>query len=261
MILDDATLASKYIIKTHYIVRVMDVHPDKQTVDVMQDSYEFTLDPGGDYIVNNVFGIDVPASVSRPFIILGVPVKQERWGQFEIQCCPKIGDTGYIEVFTDDIREWVQKGYAAVPNTAEKFDVSSCVFVPFIPSHNSAAEDYPEKNNKLVIKSKNVRIEIVDDEEEEKKEINITAEKVNITSDINITGNIEMTGDVKMTGDFSQEGAMSVTGTISATKEIKSDEDVKAGSVSLKTHTHNFTVVTSGSATTQTGSGTTEGPK
>lgn len=255
MVYKEETIAAKNIIKTHYIVRVMDIHPETQTVDVMQDSLEYTLDPNGDKEVSTIFGEDIPVSLAQPFIIFDVPVKQERWGQFSIQCCPSVGDTGYIEVFTDDTHNWLEKGIMAEPNTTNKFEISNCVFVPFLPSFKSADPDYPKDNTKLIIKSKNVTLEIVDDEEQGKKEINVTAEKVNVTSDINITGNVSVKGDI------TQEGAMKVTGTISATKEIKSDDDVKAGTVSLKSHTHDFTVTTVGTAETQTGSGTTATPK
>lgn len=252
------TLLSKYVIKTHYIVRVMAVHPETQTVDVIQDSYELTLDANGDMMVLNVFGTEIPAGVAEPFVVMGVPVKQERWGQFEIQCCPEVGDTGYIEVFTDNIRKWVKEGIAAVPTTAEKFDVDSCVFVPFIPSKESASKDYPENNTKLVIKSNNVRVEIVDDEESKKKEINITSGNVNITSDINITGNVNMEGDLSIEGNISSSGELKAEGKISAKGEISSEKDVVAGGVSLKNHTHNFNYVGAGTGSSPQ-VGTTQG--
>lgn len=246
MIYEDASLAAQNLIKTHYIVRVMDVHPEKQTVDVMQDSYEYVGNPEGEYTAVNAFGLATAASIAAPFVIMDVPVKQERWGQFSIQCLPEVGDTGYIEVFTDDVRRWFREGVAAAPNSSDKFNIESCVFVPFVPSDKSADARYPSKNNKLIIKSKNVTFEIVDDEEEEKKEINITVDKVNVTSninitgDINVTGNLESTGDIKIDGDIETSGSLKASGTIEAQDEISSKKDVVAGGISLKNHTHSF---------------------
>ena len=203
----DATLAAKYAIKTHYIMRVVEFHPETQTVDLIQDVFEFTNSPFGSMVVTNEFGNDIAVTLKAPDYIEGVPVKQERWGQFEIQACPVEGDTGYIEVFTNDIRDWVLNGGESIPWSDDHFLKHCCVFVPFIPNHVNAAKDYPLDNTKLVIKSKNASIVVTDsapEGEEPVVDITTTAKTININAEegINVNGDVTVTGSITATGDI-----------------------------------------------------------
>lgn len=160
--LPDATLMSKFVIKTHYIMRVLGFHPETQTVDLIQDTYEFTNSPYGDISIINDLGAPVNVALVAPDVLYDIPVKQLRWGQFQIQCCPAPGDTGYIEVFTNDIRNWIKNGSNTIPWTDYHFMKDSCVFVPFVPNNQNAVEDYPTDNSTLVIKSANASITITE---------------------------------------------------------------------------------------------------
>lgn len=222
--LPDEAIASKYIIKTHYVVRVLAFYPEDQTVDVIQDTFEFTNTPMGDITVMNEFGQEITVRLLEPSIIYGVPVQQLRWGQFEIQACPQEGDTGYIEVFTNDISSWKEEGGIAIPWSDRHFVKESCVFVPFIANKKNASTDYVSDGNSLIIKSATASITLTDNGE---------------TSDVKIvakTMTVEAEDGVSITGD------VSVTGAINATQDIKSDTDVKAGpnDISLVGHTHNY---------------------
>lgn len=256
--LPDVSIAAKFVIKTHYIMRVLEFHPETQTVDVIQDVYEFTNSPFGTFPIKNEFGNYVNAAVQEPDVLFGIPVKQLRWGQFEIQCCPAPGDTGYIEVFTNDIRDWIENGSNSIPWTDSHFMKECSVFVPFLPNKQNFADTYPEDNSQLVIKSTNASITITDKPAtntpgEEPTEavvditttahtINVNAEKgITVNGDINITGNITATGNVGVTGDMNIDGNITATGTITSDKSIEATEDVKGGGISLKTHTHAVT--------------------
>lgn len=159
-----ATLAAKYVIKTHYIMKVLEFHPEDQTVDLIQDVFEFTNAPQGPMTINNEFGNTVTVTLNNLDVIPHVPVKLLRWGQFEIQACPAPGDTGYIEVFTNDIRDWVENGGPSIPWSDAHFVKTNCVFVPFVPNAKNASSDYPAKedgsadNTKMIIKSANASI-------------------------------------------------------------------------------------------------------
>lgn len=198
--LPDATIAAKYVIKTHYIMRVLEFHPETQTVDLIQDVFEMTNSPFGTMLYKNEFGNTVACLPKRPEILYGVPVKQERWGQFEIQACPIEGDTGYIEVFVDDIQDWIKNGSRSIPWSQDMFVKKNCVFVPFIPNKKNAAKDYPTDNTKLVIKSKNASITITDDGE--KSSISLGAQTVEVSAPegISITGNMNVEGEVTANG-------------------------------------------------------------
>ena len=221
----DATIASKYVIKTHYIMRVLEFHPENQTVDLIQDVFEFTNTPFGKHMVRNEFGNTVTVAFKKPDILYGVPVKQLRWGQFEIQACPVEGDTGYIEVFTNDIQDWIVNGSRSIPWSDAHFVKKNCVFVPFIPNHKNASEDYPADNTQLVIRSKNASITITDDGETSSVTIGAKTMEINAEEGINITGNV------------------SVAGAITAEENITSKKDVivetaEGTGVTLKTHMH-----------------------
>lgn len=209
---EDSLSYCKYLIDTHFMVRVVNFYPETQTVDVISDVYEYSYDPVGKYYIQNELGSLVPASIRKPTIFKGIPVKQLRWGQFEIQCCPKKGDTGYIEIFTNDIRDWIVNGSLSIPWSDERFNKQSSVFVPFVPNHKNASTTYPVENDRLIIKSESVKLELIDNDDG--TTINAVAETINFTGDFNVEGNIDCTGDITATGD------------------------IVAGGVSLKNHTH-----------------------
>mgnify|MGYP003396993232 CR=1 FL=1 len=241
--LPDETILAKYVIKTHYIMKVIAFHPENQTVDLIQQTYEFCNDQESDKTVINELGLEVSVGLLKPDILYGIPVKQDRWGQFEIQCCPQPGDTGYIEIFTQDISTWIKDGKLSIPSTDRHFAKESCVFVPFIPNQKNCSETYPEDGSKLIIRSKNAKVEITDKQEEGEDpviDINTTAKTVHINAEDGIF----------------VEGDITVTGKITATGNIESTEgDVIASGVSLLNHTHTIPtggIVTEGSATSQT---------
>lgn len=245
----DETFAAKLLIKTHYIMKVTAFYPDTQTVDLVQETFGFTNTPFGTMTVNNVWGQTVTAALTIPDVILGVPVQQLRWGQFQIQCAPVPGDTGYIEVFTDDIRSWVKDGGPAVPWSDQRFIKESCVFVPFVPNHTNAATDYPTDNTKLVIKSANASIVLTDTSGAEEStseptvDITTTAQTVNINAEkgFNVNGDVTIVGNITVTGDVTVDGNINATGEISSDETVTGKKDVIGGGISLKNHTHPFT--------------------
>lgn len=250
-------LTSRYIIKTHYIMKVLAFYPETQTVDLIQDVFEFSNTPYGDMTVNNEFGNTVTVTVNNLDVLQGVPVKQLRWGQFEIQACPAVGDTGYIEVFTNDIQRWIEEGGPKIPWSDSHFVKKNCVFVPFIPNNVNASQDYPANedgtadNTRLVIKSTNASITITDKPVEEGSteepvvDITTTAKTVNI----NAENGIALSGDVNLTGNLTTTGTITADGNIEST-----NGDIVASGISLMNHTHTLatgSVNVTGSAAAQ----------
>lgn len=216
--LKDETILAKYVIKTHYIMRVIAFHPEDQTVDLIQETFEFCNTPVGEITVVNELGYEVNVGLLNPTVLKRIPVKQERWGQFEIQCCPQPGDTGYIEIFTNDISSWIKNGKLSIPSSDRHFVKDSSVFVPFIPNSVNKASDYPTDGKTLIIKSRGAKIVITDDGE--KSDVSILADTMTVTAQ----DGVSITGDV------------TVEGTIHATT------DVTAGNTntSLTSHMHNY---------------------
>ena len=218
MYLPEETLLAKYVIKTHYIVKVIDVHPETQTVDVVEDVYRFVNSPVPYTTVVNELGNAVDVGLAKRKQLLNIPVKQERWGQFKIQCNPAVGDTGYIEIMTNDIRDWLVNGSESVPLSDDHFDPRSCVFVPFVQNATNKQNDYPLDNTQLVIKSDHLSITLTDQPDSAggtpERKIAVIGD-VDVTGDIKVTGNIEASGNIKST-----------------------DGDIIAGTVSLKNHMH-----------------------
>jgi hypothetical protein len=226
--LPEATVAAKYVIKTHYIMRVIEFHPETQTVDLIQDVFEMTNSPFGNLVYRNEFGNNVACLPKSPDVLYDVPVKQLRWGQFEIQACPVEGDTGYIEVFVDDIQDWIKNGSRSIPWSQDKFVKKNCVFVPFIPNSKNASTTYPTDNTQLVIRSKNASIAFTDSAPEgEEPVVNITTTAKTIN--INAEEGISVNGDVNVTGAFT------ATGDIVAGKGTSNE-------ISLLAHTHSIPV-------------------
>lgn len=201
--LPDEAIAALYLIKTHNVVRVIKFYPETQTVDVIQDTFDFTNTPLGDLTIKNEFGQEVTAALLEPPVLYGIPVKQLRWGQFSIQACPQKGDTGYIEIFTNDITDWIENGGISIPKSDRHFAKDSCVFVPFVANKTNSTPDYVNNENTLVIKSANASITLTDDGSTSNvaivsKTMTVTAEDgVSITGDVNVDGTITATTDVK----------------------------------------------------------------
>lgn len=242
MVYEDAAIAAMYLVKTNYIFKVVEFHPDRQTVDVIQDVVEFANAPDGEFIVNNEFGIDVRAGVLEPDYLTEVPVMQLRWGQFEVQCCPKKDDTGVLAVFTNDIRNWVNEGGTSIPRTDNHFMKSSCVFIPFIPNAVNCAQDYPTDNNSLVIKSANAKITLTDDGTTSDVKIESDTMTIGAQNGVSITGDVTIDGKLDTTGTISSDDDITSSGTVTAST------DVKIGTLGLGTHIH--TAPSSGGPTT-----------
>ena len=233
--LPEEAIAAKYLIKTHFVARVLKFYPETQTVDVVQDTYDFSNTIVGDIVVKNEFGQNVVVGLMKPVILYGIPVQQLRWGQFSIQACPKEGDTGYIEVFTNDISTWMKDGGIAIPSSDRHFTKENSVFVPFMANNTNKTEDYVDNESTLVIKSNNASVKITDSQEEGQDPV-VDIETNSKTVHINAEDGISVDGNVDITGD------LTVSGTITADGDIKSTNgDVVAGTISLKNHTHMFT--------------------
>lgn len=234
------SIKAMYLIRTHYIMRVIEFHPEDQTVDLIQDVCEFCNTGDGDIVVQNELGYEVIVAPQKPMVMYGIPVKQERWGQFSIQACPQKDDTGYIEVFTNDITDWIENGGISIPGSDRHFARESCVFVPFVPNKKNALEDYVLDGTKLVIKSATASITITDN---------------GATSDVKIeakTMTVDAQEGVSIKGDVSIEGDVSTTGTLTAVGDIETTGgDVKTSLVTLNTHIH----------TAPSGGGPTSGPE
>ena len=239
--LPDEAIAAKYVIRTHFVARVLAFYPETQTVDVVQDTYEFTNTVVGDIVVKNEFGQNVVVGLMKPIVLYGIPVQQLRWGQFSIQACPKEGDTGYIEVFTNDISTWMKDGGIAIPSSDRHFTKENSVFVPFMANNTNATANYVSDENTMVIKSANASIVLTD---------NGSSSDVKIESK---TITMKAQNGVSITGD------VSVTGNINCSKTVKATTDVVGGNVSLKGHTHGFTY-SAGPTTGATGTTATPTP-
>lgn len=176
----ESSIKAMYLIKTHYIMRVIKFHPEDQTVDLIQDVCEFCNTTMGNIVVQNELGYEVTVAPQEPTVMYGIPVKQLRWGQFSIQACPQEGDTGYIEVFTNDITDWIENGGISIPKSDRHFAKDSCVFVPFVSNKKNALEDYVVDGTKLVIKSPRSSITLTDNGE--KSTIDVEADLVRLGS-------------------------------------------------------------------------------
>ena len=182
MMYPDESIMAMYLIKTHYIMKVVAYHPETQTVDLIQDVYEFTNAYEGQFVRRNEFGESIVVSLKNLDILKGIPVKQERWGKWHLQCCPAVGDTGYIEVMTNDIQDWVENGSRSIPWSAQHFNKKSCVFVPFVPNKQNCDPQYPATNESFVIKSDKINLTMTTPDEGKEKVV-LTMTGITLTID------------------------------------------------------------------------------
>lgn len=182
MMYPDESIMAMYLIKTHYIMKVLAYHSETQTVDLIQDVYEFTNTYEGQFVRRNEFGENVVVALCDLDILKGIPVKQERWGKWHLQCCPAVGDTGYIEVMTNDIQDWVENGSRSIPWSADHFKKKSCVFVPFVPNKTNCDPQYPATNESFVIKSDKINLTMTTPDEGKEKVV-LTMTGITLTID------------------------------------------------------------------------------
>ena len=262
----DESIMAMYLVKTHYIMRVIEFHPETQTVDLIQDVYEYSNTVAGQFCVVNEFGEEVVVSLKQLDVIYGVPVRQERFGKWSVQCCPAPGDTGYIEVFTNDILDWIENGSQSIPWSDYHFLKKSCVFVPFVPNKTNCDESYPATNDTMVIKSDKINITMNSPaDSEESIKIEMTGIQLLIRADGTIrlhapdaavsttcksalitasgsatidTPSTTITGDLSVGGKTTIGGETTINAKTTVSGDVEASGDVKAGAISLTTHTH-----------------------
>lgn len=242
MRLPDASIAAKYLINTHMMVKVVEFHPENQTVDVIQEVYDYVNTTDGDFVVQNEFGEDVVANAKELDILYGIPVRQARFGQFSVRCCPKAGDTGYLEIFTEDLQDWFKNGGPSLPWAALRFMRKNSVFVPFVPNNTNCVDDYPTTNESFLLKSAHTTVKINDPEEgDESLEISMrNGVSLKISADGSITANCQnttitsstavtidtpsttITGDLNVNGAVTMDKTLAVTGatTLASTLDV-----------------------------------------
>lgn len=260
MIIPDEAYAAKFLINTHMMVKVVEFHPETQTVDVIQEVYDFINATDGEYVVQNEFGEDVVAGLKVLDILYDVPVKQTRYGQFAVQVCPKPGDTGYLEIFTEDIKDWVENGGPSIANGAKRFLRKNSVFVPFVPNKTNCAQDYPTTNESFILKSAHTTIKVFDPEEDGNESLEITMRNgvsLKISADGSISATCQNTtisssGSVTIdtptatiTGNTTINGTLQVDGTVTTGSTLTTGGDITSGGdvttsagISLDKHTH-----------------------
>lgn len=217
----DESIYAMYLVKTHYIVKVVAFHPETQTVDLIQDVYEFGNTYVGQFVRRNEFGEDIVVGLKEPDVLYGIPVKQERWGKWHLQCCPAVGDTGYIEVMTNDIQDWVENGSLSIPWSDDHFLKKSCVFVPFVPNKTNCDPEYPANNDSFVIKSDKINLTMTSPTSEEGEESS-AKEKVVLTM-TGITLTIDAEGKITLDAPDAAVSANCKTVEAKASDSVKID--------------------------------------
>jgi hypothetical protein len=210
-------------------------------------------------------------------VISGVPIIMPSSGGAYISMPVEVGDSCLV-LFTDkDISNWLNGLSNQKPETKRIHSLSDGVAImglkPFTKSNNI------ENNNDLCIHYKNTTIKIKDNSdveiisqnhikvESKTAEINLSHDASIKCRDVNLlssgsvnveTPNFNIKGDLHLEGKasgknnqpFKINSNVEVTGKIDATQDIKSDADVKAGSISLKNHTHLYSKPVVGSSPT-----------
>lgn len=175
--------------------------------------------------------------IDRP-IYSNVRLFGHKSGDFTIYTPVKEGDCGMVLAFDRDCKlHFERNGDKAPPANFIFNNFNSSIFIPVDTFGNHVNED--NKKN-IFIKYKDEDIIKIDGE---KKVINY-GETITIDlkeKKIKIESKLEWEGEMQIKGDIKVEGAVEVKGDVKVTGNITATDDVKAGSISLKNHTHSYT--------------------
>lgn len=198
-------------------------------------------------------------------VISGVPIITPSSGGAFISMPIKRGDSCLV-LFTDkDITNWLLGSSNQIPNTKRMHSLSDAVAIMGL---NQFTKPLPiQNNNDLSISYSNSVISIKPNgniEINSKKDINIVCDNATIdckdinlnsssalninTQNMNVEGSFNLKGDLHLDGNafgknnqsFKVGTKLEVTGDVEATGDMEATGDVKAGSVSLKNHTHSY---------------------
>lgn len=254
-------------IRTMSIWKVVAVNPN-QTVNIECCYLDVVQNALGEITMVSPLGVRQYATFD-PGILVDIPYRVRRNGQFRDMVCPAVGDVGTYTPTYEDMRRWYESGTkVALPSTLRmQVFHGTGVWDGYIQNDKDTQADYPVDNQTRIIKSNRITVTIQDPLNAEGQPtgnesvtVNMTGITLTVSADGTITlnapnaacnvncktANLNASGSAKIdspattiTGTLQVDGAVTTGATITSGGNITSGGDVISSSgKTLDTHTH-----------------------
>lgn len=260
-------------VRTMSIWKVVAVNPN-QTVNIECCYLDWFRTALGDTTLANCVGEFFNYSTIDPGILVDIPYRVIRNGQFRDMVTPAVGDVGTYTPTYEDMRNWFDSGrkIGLASNIKMKPMHGAGVWEGYIQHSKDTQSDYPTDNQTRIIKSNRIKVTINDPLGEEGQPTgteSVTAEMTGITIKISADGTISInapdanatlncatatisasqsatidspethiTGDLSVGGTADISGATTVGAALDVTGIATASEFKTTGGVGLSTHTH-----------------------
>lgn len=255
-------------ISTMSIWKVVEVNPN-QTVNIECCYLDVVQNALGEITMVSPQGGIRQYATFDPGILVDIPYRVRRNGQFRDMVCPAVGDVGTYTPTYEDMRRWYESGTkVALPSTLRmQVFHGTGVWDGYIQNDKDTQADYPVDNQTRIIKSNRITVTIQDPLNadgqptgNESVTVNMTGITLTVSADGTITlnapnaacnvncktANLNASGSAKIdspattiTGTLQVDGAVTTGATITSGGNITSGGDVISSSgKTLDTHTH-----------------------
>jgi phage baseplate assembly protein gpV len=229
--------------------------------------------------MGSIFSCSVGSGIRRysefaPGILVDIPYRVRRNGQFRDMVCPAVGDIGTYTPTYEDMRRWFESGEkVVVPSTMRMTTFHGTgVWEGYIQHDKDTQPDYPVDNQTRIIKSNRMTVTITDplDENNQPTETeSVTVAMTGITLTVNANGTITLdapnaacnvncktaslsasesvsvdtpntsfTGNISVDGTANIQGATTLGATLSVTGNATAAEFTTTAGIGLSTHKH-----------------------
>lgn len=224
-------------IRTCSIWKVVNVNPN-QTVNIECCHIDMVENTSGDVTMASLRGEIAQFSEKKLGIIVDVPYRVNRWGQFRDMVVPEVGDVGTYTPTYDDMRRWFDTGEIAPLPSHVKMKImnGAGIWEPYIQNDKDTQVDFPTDNTTRIIKSNRTKITITDPLDENGNPVENEAVKIELTGvviDISSNGTISINAPQTVLNATVQQANID-------TELVNVTGDVVAGGISLQNHTHDF---------------------
>lgn len=183
-------------IKTMSIWKVVKVNPN-QTVNIECCFLDVIQDVLGELtMLSREEGLGQYSPFDRG-ILVDIPYRVRRNGQFRDMVCPAVGDVGTYTPTYEDMRRWFESGQkVVVPSTMRMTTFHGTgVWEGYVQHDKDTQPDYPVDNQTRIIKSNRMTVTITDPLDENNQPIgteSVTVAMTGITLTVNANGTITL---------------------------------------------------------------------
>lgn len=284
-IISEAVSRAINAVRTMSIWKVVAVNPN-QTVNIECCYLELMQSALGELTLPNQSGALRRFTTFDPGVLVDIPYRVVRSGQFRDMVCPAVGDVGIYMPTYDDMRNWFESGLKmALPSVVKMEPMHGTgIWIGYLQNDKDIQPDYPTNNGTRIIKSNRTKITISDPIDEhgqptgqesikiEMTGITITVDSsgsitvnapnaattlncntatVNASSSVTIdTPETQITGNLSVGGTADITGATTVGGALDVTGAATASEFTTVAGIVLGTHAHSGGTLPSGNTGT-----------